>query len=136
MIKRILASALGLSLLASMAMADIQNPPLDAYTPVRKLGRGLGNIVYGITELPETMEREQKISGTKGAWSAGLADGTWRTVKRVGFGVYETVLFPVPSFKGTYKQPYKRGELYPNSGMKEFAPEMGFKSGTTYSRSN
>lgn len=134
--KSILSSVLGFCLLAAPAMADIQNPPLDSYTPVTKLGRGIGNVVFGITELPDTMIREQRIHGTKAAWSVGLANGTWRTVKRVGYGVVETVTFPVPTFKGTYRQPYKRGEIYPTSGLKEFSPELGFKSGTTYSRTN
>lgn len=136
MMKRFFAASLGFALLAGTAMADIHNPPMDSYTPVRKLGRGVGNIVFGVTELPDTMMREQKAAGTKAAWSVGLADGTWRTIKRVGYGVVETVTFPVPTFKGTYRQPYKRGEIYPNSGLKEFAPELGFKTGTSYSRSN
>ena len=133
---RFLVAVLGSVVFACPAFADIQNPPIDAYNPVRKLGRGVGNIVFGITEIPETMKREQNRSGTKGAWSAGLADGTWRFMKRVSYGVAETVTFPAPTFKGTYKQPYKRGELYPNSGLKEFSPELGFQTGTTYSRTD
>lgn len=136
MITRILAAAVGAALLAGSAMADIQNPPKDNYTPVTKLGRGLGNIVFGVTEIPDTMKRVQRLEGTNAAWSAGLANGTWRTIKRVGYGVVETVTFPVPTYKGGYRQPYKRGELYPNSGMKEYSPELGFQTETTYSRSN
>jgi putative exosortase-associated protein (TIGR04073 family) len=130
---RFLAAAAAI-LMAVPAMADIQNPPLDSYTAVRKLGRGLGNIAFGVTEIPDSMLREQRIAGTKAAWSVGLTDGAWRTIKRVGYGAFETVTFTVPTFKGTYKQPYKRGELYPNSGMKEFAPELGFQTGTSYCR--
>lgn len=39
-------------LTASFALADIQQPPSSEWGPTRKLGRGLGNICYGITELP------------------------------------------------------------------------------------
>lgn len=115
-------------------MADIQDPPMARQTAVRKLGRGLGNIMFGITEIPDTMKKEQRISGTKGAWSIGLTTGTWRFMQRVGYGAFEVVTFPAPVYKGTYRQPYKRGELYPGKGLTEFAPELGFKAGTTYSR--
>ena len=39
-------------LLAAMAQADIQQPPASEWGPTRKLGRGLGNIAFGLTELP------------------------------------------------------------------------------------
>ena len=136
MITRFLAVAFGAAILAGSAVADIQNPPRDQYTPVTKLGRGLGNVAFGVTEIPDTMKRVQRLEGTNAAWSVGLVDGTWRTIKRAGYGVFEVVTFPLPIHKGTYRQPYKRGELYPNSGLKEYAPELGFKTKTTYSRTN
>lgn len=134
MSKSILVALVGCLFAAVAAQADIQNPPLSQYTPVTKLGRGLGNIVFGITELPDTMKRVQRSDGTKAAWSVGLVDGAWRSVKRIGYGAFETVTFPAPIYKGTFRQPYKRGELYPHAGLKEYAPELGFQSGTTYSR--
>lgn len=119
---------------ALAAQADIQNPPLSQYTPVTKLGRGIGNIAFGITEIPDTMKKVQRIDGTKAAWSSGLTEGAWRTVKRVGYGAFEVVTFPAPVYKGTYRQPYKRGELYPHAGLKEYPPELGFQSGASYTR--
>ena len=44
-----------LLLTLSLASADIQQPPSSEWGPTRKLGRGLGNIAYGITELPTSM---------------------------------------------------------------------------------
>ncbi len=133
MTKTILTAALALGL-SGLAFADIQNPPMDRQTPVTKLGRGLGNIAFGVTEIPSSIAREQRANGTNAAWSTGLANGAWRTVKRVGYGAFEVVTFPVPTYKGTYRQPYTRGELYPTSGLTEHSPEMGFRTGTTYSR--
>jgi hypothetical protein len=80
------------------------------------------------------MKQEQKMDGTKAAWSTGLVGGTWKAVKRVGYGAWEVATFPIPTHKGTYRQPYKRAELAPNSGLTEYAPELGFKSGTNYTR--
>lgn len=134
MSRTILVAFVGCLIAAAAAKADIQNPPLSHYTPVTKLGRGLGNIAFAVTELPDTMKRVQRTDGTKAAWSVGLVDGAWRTVKRVGYGAYEVATFPAPVYKGTYRQPYKRGELYPHAGLKEYAPELGFQGGASYSR--
>ena len=52
--KALLCSLLTI-MLATAAFADIQAPPASDYGPTRKLGRGLGNIAYGITEIPFQM---------------------------------------------------------------------------------
>ncbi|MGC6567136.1 MAG: hypothetical protein ACON38_16180, partial [Akkermansiaceae bacterium] len=38
--------------------ADIQAPPGTKYTSSRKLGRAIGNILYGIVEIPEQIVRK------------------------------------------------------------------------------
>jgi len=67
-----------------------------AQDPVKKLGRGLANILTGWVELPkniyDTSVEENVLSGL----TMGLAKGVGMTIVRTGAGVYETVTFPFP----------------------------------------
>jgi hypothetical protein len=49
------ASLLAATALVATAFADIQQPPGSDYGPTRKLGRGLGNVLFGPTELLDSM---------------------------------------------------------------------------------
>ncbi|MEM7383944.1 MAG: exosortase system-associated protein, TIGR04073 family, partial [Verrucomicrobiota bacterium] len=103
-------------------------------TPVRKLGRAVSNILYGLTELPHTVIQMNKREGNNAAFGAGVVEGTWRSAVRIGYGVYELVSFPVPTYKGSYRAPYQNIEYDPYRGYDEFAPELGFQSKYEYSR--
>ena len=46
--------------LASVAFADIQDPPGNDYGPTRKLGRGLSNFVWAPTDFFVTVIRSTK----------------------------------------------------------------------------
>ena len=46
---KVLLPVIGLLLAVSLASADIQQPPSSEWGPTRKLGRGLGNIAFGLT---------------------------------------------------------------------------------------
>lgn len=138
--KNILLATLVLSF-AGLAQADIQAPPGVQFksvtnTPINKLGRGISNIAFAVNEIPATMISTRRSHGINAAWGPGLTKGVTRTIGRTGFGVWEVVTFPFPTHKGTFRQPYTRGELYPRVGLTEFAPELGFKSGTTYNLTN
>lgn len=133
--KKFLIASTIFGLLASFASADLQDPQLAKYGPTRKISRGIGNIVFGITELPTAVMDTQRIEGTKAAWSVGLGDGIVRTVKRVGWGAFEVVTFAWPTYKCGWRQPYKRKEIFPKTGLEEFPPELGFQAGTSYNRS-
>lgn len=67
-----------------------------AQDPVKKLGRGIANILTGWVELPkniyETSVEENVLSGL----TMGLAKGVGMSIVRTGAGVYETVTFPFP----------------------------------------
>ncbi|QQL43806.1 exosortase system-associated protein, TIGR04073 family [Sulfuriroseicoccus oceanibius] len=133
--KKLLIASIVFGLAAPLAAnADIQDPQLAKYGPTRKLSRALGNIAYGITELPTAIYTTQRLEGTKAAWSAGLGDGIVRTVKRVGWGAFEVVTFAWPTYKCGWRQPYKRKEIYFNTGLEEFPPELGFQQGSPYNR--
>lgn len=132
--KALLCSLLTI-MLATVAFADIQAPPASDYGPTRKLGRGLGNIAYGITEIPFQIGAINDLEGNASALSYGVVRGTGRMLARLGFGLYEVALFPLPMHKGTYYPPYQSDIPWIHSGFSEFPPELGFETRYDYVRS-
>ncbi len=131
--------AAAIALLASLAItslsfADIQAPPSSDNGPTRKLGRGLGNIFFGPTELFDSVFAVNFDEGNSAAWSYGLVRGIGRTFARFGYGVYDTVTFPFPTVKGTYYPPYRSSIPWINSGYQEFPPELGWETRFDYAR--
>ena len=120
--------------LCSSVFADIQAPPASDYGATRKLGRGLGNIAFGITELPFQMSLINDLEGNSAAFSYGLVRGVGRVFSRLGFGIYEVALFPFPTHNGTYYPPYRSDIPWINSGYSEFPPELGFETRYDYGR--
>ena len=114
--------------------ADIQAPPQSDDGPTRKLGRGIGNILYGSSEIFDSMSDVNYAEGNSAAFSYGLVRGLGRTFARLGYGVFETVTFPFPTNHGTYKPPYNNNIQWLNSGYSEFPPELGFETKYDYSR--
>lgn len=129
--KKALTIAAAVLCTASGVMADIQAPPGSTYTSTRKLGRAVGNILYGFMEIPEQIVRKNNQYGSKTGWSYGLVDGTNRTFKRMGYGFYELFTFHCPTYHGTFKPPYEkcgqdhRVEMNPHDGLSEFPPALG-----------
>lgn len=122
--------------LASTAFGDIQSPSGHHFTWSRKLSRGVGNLLFGWLEYPTTWRRSNKSDGAVAGASDFLVEGTKRTLVRAVYGVYETITFPVPSWKMTYRPPYHHKEVLDNWwGYTEFPPEFGYRSETGYSRS-
>jgi len=138
--KRLLLSTLLLAV-AGAAYADIQAPPASEYTSTRKLGRAVGNILFGIEELPVTMIRWTGTEGDYAGFSVGIVEGFTRTFTRMGYGFYELVTFWAPTYKCTYRPPYQGScgrnglkEYNTWSGFTEFPDELGFQSKYNYSR--
>ena len=129
-----LLSLLTLALLGTAAFADIQNPPAAVQTPIRKLGRGLSNMIYGISELPYTTCTINQEEGNNAAFSYGVLLGFHRSVYRFGMGFYEVVTFPIPHYKHSYRQPYPSNIPWVHSGYTEFPPELGYESRLNYVR--
>ncbi len=119
---------------ATTAFADIQQPPASDYGPTRKLGRGLGNIAFGITELPDSIFSVNYSEGNSAAWSYGLVRGVGRSFARLGYGIYEVATFPLPTVRGSYRPPYRSDIPWINSGYQEFPPELGFDTRYGYVR--
>ena len=137
--KKLLLLTLTFGLIAT-SYADIQAPPGHQYTSTRKLGRALGNIFYGVMEIPEQIARKSDRYGGKTGYSYGLVDGTRRAFRRMGYGFYELVTFHCPTYHGTFKPPYSncgqdgRIEMNPADGLSEFPPELGAECYHSYSR--
>lgn len=121
--------------LVCTATADIQAPPASDQGPTRKLGRGLSNLAWGVTELPVTIDEVNYAEGNSAAFGYGIVRGLGRTFARMGYGIYEIVTFPFPTVKGKYIPPYRSDVPWINSGYSEFPPELGFETRYNYSRS-
>lgn len=129
-----LALILSVFACTSVLFADIQAPPQSNQGPTRKLGRGLGNMLYGSSEIFDSMSDVNSTDGNSAAFSYGLVRGLGRTLARIGYGAFETVTFPFPTNHGTYKPPYNNNIQWLNSGYSEFPPEIGFETKYDYSR--
>ena len=132
--KRLLSLAL-LSMLAVPAFADIQDPPANDFGPTRKLGRGLANIAFGITELSVRPNLINERMGNEAAWSYGVVQGFGRYFARIGYGIYDVTTFPLATTRSSYRPPYKSNIPWIHGGMEEFPPEVGFSSRYRYTRS-
>lgn len=132
--KKLLVLACAFFSLSMIAPADIHNPPAAQFTPTRKLGRAISNILYGFIEVPEQIARKNKSYGRKAGYSWGVVEGFKRTGQRLGYGFYELVTFAFPTHRGTFKPPYtmcgrdNRVEMNPTLGLSEFPPELGYES--------
>ena len=101
--------------------------------PVRKLGRGLANIFYCVTEVYASEELINEQEGNM-ARPYGAVRGIQRTLSRLGAGVYEVLTFPFPTVKGSYEPVLKRPIPWVSGGYEEFPPELGFETRFDYCR--
>ncbi|HYF33930.1 MAG TPA: exosortase system-associated protein, TIGR04073 family [Prosthecobacter sp.] len=133
--KRLVLTLTTLLALGSIAFGDIQSPPGHHYNWSRKLSRGVGNLLYGWTEPLDIYRRTLRSEGGVAAFSDILIEGPKRMIVRAGYGIYEVATFPLPTYKLTYRPPYYRKEnIDPWWGYKDFPPEIGFLGGVDYSR--
>ncbi len=133
---RIILTLVGALTVGTLAFADIQSSPGSKWTWSRKLSRSLANLAYGYSEYPVHYQKVAREDGANAAFSAGIVQGTTRTVVRVGYGLYEFATFPFPTYKGGYRPPYSKKErFYPYRGFEEFPPQGGVTSQSAYSRS-
>jgi putative exosortase-associated protein (TIGR04073 family) len=119
---------------AAPALADIQDPPANDHGPTRKLSRGLANVVFGIAELPVQIARVNEREGNAAALSYGVVRGISRSYVRFHAGLWETLSFPFPANKGTYRAILPSHYRYIHGGYEEFPPELGNESKYPYVR--
>lgn len=121
--------------IGTMAFADIQSPPGHQFGWSRKLSRALANLAYGGTEFLAVWTKSNRSNGNIGASTDMIVEGSKRAAVRAGYGIYELVTFPVPSWKSTYRPPYAhKGHIDTWYGYDEFPPQVGIIGQTTYSR--
>ena len=78
--KKFIVLTLATSLLVGgLSLGDIQSPPGGKQTPIRKLSRAVGNILFGINEIPSTWGKTLDSEGSIYAASSGLINGTYRS---------------------------------------------------------
>ncbi|MDD5422696.1 MAG: exosortase system-associated protein, TIGR04073 family [Candidatus Omnitrophica bacterium] len=64
--------------------------------PMRKLGRGVSNLLTFPYEIPHRIMETNKRAGPYEAATYGLLEGLCMMVGRAGAGFYEVVSFPIP----------------------------------------
>ena len=79
--------------------ADNDEPP-SGHNPLRKLGRGFANLLFGIVEVPNQFTKANSEHGGAGGVTYGIGKGFVRWFQREGVGIYEIITFPVPAPKG------------------------------------
>ena len=107
---KVKALAVAFLLCASLAHADNDQPPSNQ-NALRKLGRGVSNLLFGIVEVPNQFTKTTSENGGAAGVTYGIGKGIVRWVCREAVGGYEIVTFPVPVPRG-YK-PVMRPE-FPN----------------------
>ncbi len=95
------ALALSLTFGSSVALAQSYDPDQDLPRPtllekrVNKLGRGLGNLLFGWTEIPVTWNNKmQEGKPLQYLLSTAPLIGVVKAFMRTGIGVFEIVTFP------------------------------------------
>jgi len=73
-----------------------------ADTPLKKLGRGLANIISCPMEIPYRTGEANVANGPFAAATWGILEGIYRTLVRASVGVYEVVTFPLPWWPSNY----------------------------------
>lgn len=119
---------------AAVAVADIQDPPMNDYGPTRKFSRGFANTFFGITELPKTVCEMNDREGNNAAASYGIVRGLGRVAFRFGAGIYEMVTAPFPTYKESYRPFYTSNVPWIHGGYSEFPPELGLETKYNYNR--
>ena len=131
--KSLLCSLLLTVCVAATVNADIQAPPASEQGPTRKLGRGLSNLLFAVTDWQQTIAETNDNEGNS-AVAYGFIKGAGRFFTRTGVGLYEIATFPFPLNKGKYSPVLRDDVRWINGGYQEFPPELGWESRYNYVR--
>jgi putative exosortase-associated protein (TIGR04073 family) len=114
--------------------ADIQAPPISDQGPTRKLGRGVANLCFAITDWANTIGEVNDTDGNTAAYSYGIIKGGGRFFARTGTGLFDILTFPFPLNKGKYTPILRDDVPWIYGGYEEFPPELGWESRYNYAR--
>ena len=82
---------------AAAAPTELQTPPTPSgWVIFEKLGRGLGNVAFGWTEIPGTIQQQYREHDAPSSFFSGLFIGFAKAIGRTAVGAYETVTFVIP----------------------------------------
>lgn len=90
--KKVCKLAIVLAVLGGVFFSD----SLMAGDPIRKFGRGISNIGFGVLEIPICIYDVNREEGGIAAWTYGLFKGIALFIAREGVGVAEIITFPMP----------------------------------------
>ncbi|HVM61155.1 MAG TPA: exosortase system-associated protein, TIGR04073 family [Verrucomicrobiae bacterium] len=86
-------------LLPVCAMADTEDVP-RGQNALRKLCRGVANVLFGIVEVPNQITKATADHGGGAGVTYGVGKGFARWIGREVTGVYDIVTFPAPFPRG------------------------------------
>ena len=132
--KSLLCSLLLTVCAVGIVHADIQAPPVSNQGPTRKLGRGLANVLFAVTDWQQSIAEANDNEGNSAGAAYGFVRGAGRFFMRTGAGLYEMATFPFPLDKGKYTPILRNDVPWIHSGYSEFPPELGFESRYNYVR--
>ena len=124
--KRILVLALLVVAPQILAQADISMPVRDSFYD--KLGRGIADVAFSVTELPDSQFGMIETEGNTTAFCKGfVVQGISRMIMDMGQGVFEIVTSPFPtqtfaSYRSHKLPPYDSMVVneYPPSDLKNW----------------
>src|SRR5262245_31964817 len=87
----VVATLVAIALPAAAAEQEVES---GAYTPLRKLGRGVAGVIYGFLEVPGNMVQEGRANGPLYGATVGFLMGTGKMVARIPVSVFEVVTSP------------------------------------------
>ncbi len=95
--KKVIALLIVAGLLFSVpAHAIVEDVDNITKGPIKKLGRGVSNLVTCPLEFTKGIGDAKDERGIFAAMTWGVLQGTFNIVKRAMVGVYEIVTFPIP----------------------------------------
>jgi putative exosortase-associated protein (TIGR04073 family) len=103
-LRRMKVKLLGLLLVFALflpfcALAETDEAP-RGQNALRKFGRGIANVLFGIVEVPNQITKVTSDQGGGAGATYGVGKGIYRWFGRELTGVYDIVTFPVPFPKG------------------------------------
>ncbi len=87
-------SVLSIMLVICLSVGAVS--PCHANSAVRKLGRGIANVVTSPLEVCVSVYHIFSTEGPAAAATYGVVDGVVKTTMRAGVGVFEVITFPFP----------------------------------------